>query len=71
MLIKPSANSPVWTYSLQKKHAHEFLRGSYSNRFQWFPQAGSTTGFQSWKTAKIAYYKISCTRKTYSVGQGW
>ena len=26
--------------------------------------------FESRLTAKIVYYKISCTRKTYSVGQG-
>ena len=69
MLIKISANSAGTTNSLQHKHAPKFLRGSYSDHFQWFTQAESTTGFHSWLTGNIVYYKISCTRKIYSVGQ--
>ena len=47
----------------------EFLRETYSDCFQWFTQAESTICFHGWLIAKIAYYKISYMRATYSVGQ--
>ena len=59
MLIKISANSPVRTSSLQNKYVPEFLRGSYSDYFEQFTQAESTTGLHSWLTATKVY-----TRKT-------
>ena len=69
MLIKHFANSSVRTHPLQNKNTCEFLRGSYSDHFQWFAQAESTAGFQSWLSDKNVYCKISFSRKTYSVGQ--
>ena len=57
------------TLPLQNKNTKEFLRGSYSDHFQWFTQVELTAGFHSWLTVKIVCYNISCTRKTYSVVQ--
>ena len=76
--VKLNVNNDIFAiilvriHSLQNKHAREFLRGSYWDHwdhFRWFTQAESKTAFHSRLTAKIVYYKISCTRKTYLVGQ--